>query len=263
MCESYSRSLLRVSVAQICQALGWDSVQLSACHLLTDVLQRYLQQLGRGCHRYSELCEYRAGCGRAASGRSRVTPPLFPSLPRRLRGVRRPPPPSPRSGVSSAADAPRIPLRPLETPGVLAVPLPRPPTSRLRPGPPSPRSAPQPPPLFSGRKRAPVPARRLLVRCAWSHLRNALQPLLLRSFPSLARKLLQLVVTGAPSAGRSHRRALFGSLTALPRRPRCPPRGVCAFRRSISALSPQLSLTPPLLIDFPLHVCMSVVTKVW
>lgn len=57
MCESYSRSLLRVSVAQICQALGWDSVQLSACHLLTDVLQRYLQQLGRGCHRYSELCE--------------------------------------------------------------------------------------------------------------------------------------------------------------------------------------------------------------
>ncbi|XP_005564656.3 transcription initiation factor TFIID subunit 3 isoform X1 [Macaca fascicularis] len=55
MCESYSRSLLRVSVAQICQALGWDSVQLSACHLLTDVLQRYLQQLGRGCHRYSEL----------------------------------------------------------------------------------------------------------------------------------------------------------------------------------------------------------------
>nr|XP_036857210.1 transcription initiation factor TFIID subunit 3 [Manis javanica] len=55
MCESYSRSLLMVSVAQICQALGWDSVQLSACHLLTDVLQRYLQQLGRGCHRYSEL----------------------------------------------------------------------------------------------------------------------------------------------------------------------------------------------------------------
>ncbi|XP_059581743.1 transcription initiation factor TFIID subunit 3 [Alligator mississippiensis] len=55
MCESYSRWLLRVSVAQICQALGWDSVQLSACDLLTDVLQRYLQRLGRGCHRYCEL----------------------------------------------------------------------------------------------------------------------------------------------------------------------------------------------------------------
>ncbi|KAM5171246.1 transcription initiation factor TFIID subunit 3 isoform 2-T2 [Mantella aurantiaca] len=55
MCESYSRSLLRVSVAQICQALGWDAVQVTACDLLTDVLHRYLQQLCRGAHRYSEL----------------------------------------------------------------------------------------------------------------------------------------------------------------------------------------------------------------
>ncbi|XP_056137634.1 transcription initiation factor TFIID subunit 3 [Lampris incognitus] len=55
MCESYARSLLRVSVAQICQALGWDSVQLTACDLLSDVLHRYIQQLARGCHRYSEL----------------------------------------------------------------------------------------------------------------------------------------------------------------------------------------------------------------
>ncbi|XP_068169869.1 transcription initiation factor TFIID subunit 3 [Antennarius striatus] len=55
MCESYARSLLRVSVAQICQALGWDAVQLTACDLLSDVLHRYIQQLSRACHRYSEL----------------------------------------------------------------------------------------------------------------------------------------------------------------------------------------------------------------
>lgn len=55
MCESYARSLLRVSVAQICQALGWDAVQLTACDLLSDVLHRYIQQLARSCHRYSEL----------------------------------------------------------------------------------------------------------------------------------------------------------------------------------------------------------------
>ncbi|KAI2665310.1 Transcription initiation factor TFIID subunit 3 [Labeo rohita] len=55
MCESYARSLLRVSVAQVCQAVGWDAVQLSACDLLSDVLERYLQQLARSCHRYSEL----------------------------------------------------------------------------------------------------------------------------------------------------------------------------------------------------------------
>ncbi|CAG08689.1 unnamed protein product [Tetraodon nigroviridis] len=55
MCESYARSLLRVSVAQICQALGWDAVQVTACNLLSDVLHRYIQQLARSCHRYSEL----------------------------------------------------------------------------------------------------------------------------------------------------------------------------------------------------------------
>ncbi|XP_072291989.1 transcription initiation factor TFIID subunit 3 [Eucyclogobius newberryi] len=55
MCESYARSLLRVSVAQICQALGWDAVQVTACDLLSDVLHRYIQQLSRVCHRYSEL----------------------------------------------------------------------------------------------------------------------------------------------------------------------------------------------------------------
>ncbi|XP_051976313.1 transcription initiation factor TFIID subunit 3-like [Xyrauchen texanus] len=55
MCESYALSLLRVSVAQMCQAVGWDAVQLSACDLLSDVLERYLQQLARSCHRYSEL----------------------------------------------------------------------------------------------------------------------------------------------------------------------------------------------------------------
>ncbi|XP_072097019.1 transcription initiation factor TFIID subunit 3 [Mobula birostris] len=55
MCESYGRALLRVAVAQICQALGWDSVQLTACDILTDVLNRYMEQLSHGCHRYSEL----------------------------------------------------------------------------------------------------------------------------------------------------------------------------------------------------------------
>ncbi|XP_035498975.2 transcription initiation factor TFIID subunit 3 [Scophthalmus maximus] len=55
MCESYARSLLRVSVAQICQALGWDAVQLTACDLLSDVLHRYIQQLAKVCHRYTEL----------------------------------------------------------------------------------------------------------------------------------------------------------------------------------------------------------------
>ncbi|XP_062852846.1 transcription initiation factor TFIID subunit 3 [Trichomycterus rosablanca] len=55
MCERYARSVLRVSVAQLCQALGWDSVQLSACELISDLLERFLLQLARSTHRHSML----------------------------------------------------------------------------------------------------------------------------------------------------------------------------------------------------------------
>ena len=60
MTESYSRAVLRVAAAQICQSLGWDAVQVSAVDILTDVLQRYIEQLARCCHRYGELCK---SCG--------------------------------------------------------------------------------------------------------------------------------------------------------------------------------------------------------
>lgn len=63
MCERYARSALRVSVAQLCQALGWDSVQLSACELISDLLERFLLQLARSTHRYSMLCK--SGLARA------------------------------------------------------------------------------------------------------------------------------------------------------------------------------------------------------
>ncbi|KAI8764249.1 transcription initiation factor TFIID subunit 3 [Biomphalaria glabrata] len=54
MSRKYSRSLLRISVAQICQNLGWHSAQSSSLEVLTDVLERYLSQLGGICHRYAE-----------------------------------------------------------------------------------------------------------------------------------------------------------------------------------------------------------------
>ncbi|XP_059148601.1 transcription initiation factor TFIID subunit 3-like [Physella acuta] len=54
MSKKYSRSLLRISVAQICQNLGWHSAQSSSLEVLTDVLERYLLQLGGTCHRYAE-----------------------------------------------------------------------------------------------------------------------------------------------------------------------------------------------------------------
>lgn len=56
--EEYSRSVLRVSVAQICQNLGWNATQTSPLELMTDVLERYLEEIAKISHRYSEQCKY-------------------------------------------------------------------------------------------------------------------------------------------------------------------------------------------------------------
>ena len=58
MAQEYSRSLLRVAIAQICQNLGWNSIHSTPLELLTDVLERYLFQLGKVTHRYAEQCMY-------------------------------------------------------------------------------------------------------------------------------------------------------------------------------------------------------------
>lgn len=61
--QDYSRSVLRVSVAQICQNLGWNATQTSPLELLTDVLERYLEEIGKVCHRYSEQCKLQIAFG--------------------------------------------------------------------------------------------------------------------------------------------------------------------------------------------------------
>jgi transcription initiation factor TFIID subunit 3 len=55
MAVQYSRSLLRIAIAQICQHLGWTAIQSTPLELLTNVLERYVLELGRQSHRYSEL----------------------------------------------------------------------------------------------------------------------------------------------------------------------------------------------------------------
>ena len=58
MAEEYSRSLLKVSVAQICQNLGWHSAQSSSLDVLTDVLERYIRKIAVTTHGYTEHCEF-------------------------------------------------------------------------------------------------------------------------------------------------------------------------------------------------------------
>jgi len=56
MSVQYSRSLLRVIIAQLCRQLGWTAIHSSPLELLTNILERYIVQLGCQTHRFSELC---------------------------------------------------------------------------------------------------------------------------------------------------------------------------------------------------------------
>ena len=50
--ESYTQSALRIVVAQMCQVLGWHSMQSATLDILVDLLHRYLIKLG------CTTCEY-------------------------------------------------------------------------------------------------------------------------------------------------------------------------------------------------------------
>ncbi|XP_041347810.1 transcription initiation factor TFIID subunit 3-like [Gigantopelta aegis] len=54
MDRDYCRAILRVCVAQLCQNLGWHNTQSTPLELLTNVLERYLLELGKVSHRYSQ-----------------------------------------------------------------------------------------------------------------------------------------------------------------------------------------------------------------
>ncbi|XP_067015220.2 transcription initiation factor TFIID subunit 3 isoform X2 [Anabrus simplex] len=54
MAETFSKQILKVVVAQLCQAIGWHGIASSALDLMTDVLHRYIESMGRQIHAYSE-----------------------------------------------------------------------------------------------------------------------------------------------------------------------------------------------------------------
>lgn len=58
MSDELNNGALRLAVAQICQSMGWDALHKSTHDLLTDVLQRYMQEIAKCAHGYSQLCKY-------------------------------------------------------------------------------------------------------------------------------------------------------------------------------------------------------------
>ena len=57
MCDGFNHGALQIAVAQICQSMGWDALQKSTHDLLTDVLQKYLEEIAKSAHGYCQLCK--------------------------------------------------------------------------------------------------------------------------------------------------------------------------------------------------------------
>jgi hypothetical protein len=55
MSSQYARALLKVSVGQILQTIGFQSVQSTAMDVLVDILERYIMLMTRSAHDYAEL----------------------------------------------------------------------------------------------------------------------------------------------------------------------------------------------------------------
>ena len=60
MCDGFNHGALQTAVAQICQSMGWDALQKSTHDLLTDVLQKYLEEIAKSAHGYSQLCKLKS-----------------------------------------------------------------------------------------------------------------------------------------------------------------------------------------------------------
>ena len=58
MSSEYTKSILKIVVAQINQTIGWNSIQSTPLEILVSLLQRYLEEVAKLTHRYAEQCKY-------------------------------------------------------------------------------------------------------------------------------------------------------------------------------------------------------------
>ncbi|XP_066584595.1 transcription initiation factor TFIID subunit 3 isoform X2 [Prorops nasuta] len=55
MSSEYSRGILRVVVAQICQTIGWHSINSTPLEFMVDLMQEYLLRVSKLTHQYAEV----------------------------------------------------------------------------------------------------------------------------------------------------------------------------------------------------------------
>lgn len=58
MSGEYSRNILKIVVAQICQMIGWHSINSTPLEFMVDLMQEYLLRVSRLTHQYAEVCKY-------------------------------------------------------------------------------------------------------------------------------------------------------------------------------------------------------------
>lgn len=58
MTDEYSRSVLKVVVAQICQTIGYSSVNSTPYEFLVDLMEEYMLRIARLTHQYSETRKF-------------------------------------------------------------------------------------------------------------------------------------------------------------------------------------------------------------
>lgn len=58
MSENYVRELLRVSIAQICQTIGYNAIQTTPLELLQDNLHKFLHEFCRDLRRHVDHCKF-------------------------------------------------------------------------------------------------------------------------------------------------------------------------------------------------------------
>lgn len=58
MSGDYTRDILKVVVAKICQTIGWHTIQTTSLEVMVDILRRYLSEITKLTASYSTLCKY-------------------------------------------------------------------------------------------------------------------------------------------------------------------------------------------------------------
>jgi len=56
--DIYAKTLLKISVSQMLQTIGFRTAQSTALDILVEILERYIHLISRSAHEYSEFGNY-------------------------------------------------------------------------------------------------------------------------------------------------------------------------------------------------------------